>query len=74
MQASAEIIKAAARKGLNIVVDADALYLLSLPEYRDVVTVLAGQSSGSVVLTPNVVEYRRLVDGLAGGSDARLKD
>lgn len=75
MMATAEIIKEAKRKGISMVLDADALYLISLQEYRDVISELSSPSpSGSVVvLTPNVVEYKRLVDSIAGGSEDSLK-
>jgi ATP-dependent NAD(P)H-hydrate dehydratase len=75
MMATAEIIKEAKRKGISMVLDADALFLISLQEYRDVIAELVSPSpSGSVVvLTPNVVEYNRLVENIAGGSMDSLK-
>jgi ATP-dependent NAD(P)H-hydrate dehydratase len=53
----AQILKEAQERSIYLVLDADALFLLSLPEYR---SILRGYDK--VVLTPNVVEYKRLVD------------
>jgi len=44
------------QRPLPLVLDADALYLLSLPRYRHIL-----QDYPHVVLTPNVVEYQRLL-------------
>lgn len=75
LKATAEIIKAVRRKGINMVLDADALYLISLSEYKDVVSelVLESKTGSVVVLTPNKVEYQSLVDNIAGGSEMSLK-
>lgn len=75
MMATAEVIKEAKRKGISMILDADALYLISLEEYRHVISELSSPSPSKsvVVLTPNVVEYKRLVDNIAGGSEDSLK-
>lgn len=58
MKAVSMIILKARELNLHLVLDADALYMLSLTEYRNI---LAGYDK--VVLTPNVVEYKRLFEG-----------
>jgi ATP-dependent NAD(P)H-hydrate dehydratase len=55
-RAVAQIIGAARERGLHLIVDADALYMLALPEYQKL---LKGYEKA--VLTPNVVEYERLL-------------
>jgi ATP-dependent NAD(P)H-hydrate dehydratase len=55
MEATAKIIERAKSKRLALVVDADALFLLT--QYKDLI---AGYTE--VVLTPNAVEYQRLVE------------
>lgn len=58
LQAVARIV-AAARQQYNLfmVFDADALYMLSLPRYRDL---LKGYSRA--IITPNAMEYKRLFE------------
>jgi ATP-dependent NAD(P)H-hydrate dehydratase len=55
MEATAKIIEMAKSKRVALVVDADALFLLT--QYKDLI---AGYRK--VVLTPNAVEYQRLVE------------
>lgn len=55
MSAVAQIIRLAVEKNIHIVLDADALFLLSLPTYRSLI-----RGYKRVVLTPNVIEYSRL--------------
>ena len=55
MKAVAKIIQNARDQNLFMILDADALYMLSLPQYRNLV-----QGYDKVVLTPNIVEYQRL--------------
>ncbi len=62
MQAVARIIREARHRQLALVLDADALFLLTLPEYQ---TLLQGYSKA--ILTPNAVEYQRLLQ--AAGSN-----
>lgn len=59
LEATAQIIKRAQSEEhrLPLVIDADALFLLTLPKYR---TLLSDKSL--VVLTPNAMELRRLRD------------
>jgi ATP-dependent NAD(P)H-hydrate dehydratase len=57
-RAVARIIQAARERGLYLVLDADALYMLCLPEYR---SLLRGYDKA--ILTPNAVEYKRLING-----------
>jgi ATP-dependent NAD(P)H-hydrate dehydratase len=54
-KAVAKIILSAREHNLFLILDADALYMLSLSEYRNII-----QGYDKVVLTPNVVEYERL--------------
>jgi ATP-dependent NAD(P)H-hydrate dehydratase len=55
LKATTKIIKAAMERDLPIILDADGLFLLTLPENE---TLLKGYNR--VVLTPNVVERKRL--------------
>ena len=79
LDATARIIEKARELGVGLVLDADALYLLSMKEYH---YLLIGQVEGSklcsgkewdersiLVLTPNVVEYKRLLESVADGSE-----
>lgn len=59
LNATAKIIKKCQKRGLNVVLDADALYLLSLKKYQ---SVLYNTSKSTIVLTPNAVEYERLIN------------
>mmetsp|Transcript_756 Transcript_756/g.901 ORF Transcript_756/g.901 Transcript_756/m.901 type:complete len:381 (-) Transcript_756:30-1172(-) len=56
LDATAQIMKEAIKRNLPLVVDADALFLLTLDEYKDILS-----NYEKVVLTPNVVEYKRLL-------------
>jgi ATP-dependent NAD(P)H-hydrate dehydratase len=55
MKAVAKIITKAREQNLFLILDADALYMLSLPEYNNLV-----QGYDKVILTPNIIEYKRL--------------
>lgn len=55
-EATARIIQHAMKQQLTMVLDADALYLLTVPRYRGILS-----DYSNVVLTPNVMEYKRLV-------------
>ena len=66
-EATAQIIRYAKKQKLAMVLDADALWMLSQPEYRDL---FEGYDDAPVVLTPNVVEYKRLKENL---SEAQLE-
>ena len=60
LEATAQIIqRAQSQYHLPLVIDADALFLLTLPKYRDS-NLLSNDSS--VILTPNVIELKRLRD------------
>lgn len=54
-EATARIIQHAMKQDLALVLDADALWMLAQPKYRSIL----GDYT-KVVLTPNVVEYKRL--------------
>ena len=54
------IIEKAIECNLSLVLDADALYMLSLDEYRDLLFRLIKYEK--VVMTPNLMEFRRLKD------------
>lgn len=78
LDAVAEIIQRAREEGVALVLDADALYLLSLDKYRHLLVGVGEDShdnknvqkyNAAFVLTPNVVEYKRLVDSVAKGSE-----
>ena len=77
--ATAIIIKEARKRGISIVLDADALFLLSLSKYHHLIHFLQSPSEeelvdgSTVVLTPNVVEYKRLVNSIADGSEEKLR-
>lgn len=80
MTAVASIVTEAKRRGLPLVLDADALYMLCLDENRHLLVGGddeigdAGTDSPRpmIILTPNVVEYKRLVDSIGGGSEEEL--
>ena len=61
MKATARIMKEAMSRDLFLVVDADGLFLLTQEPYRDIF-----KDYQKVVLTPNVVEYKRLMDANNG--------
>jgi ATP-dependent NAD(P)H-hydrate dehydratase len=60
MKAVAKIIERVKQLNMYMVVDADALFMLSQPEYR---SILKGYNRA--VLTPNIVEYQRLFQNLS---------
>lgn len=64
MQAVARIIAQARQQNVYMVLDADALFLLSQPEYRNLL-----RGYDKAVLTPNVMEYKRLYEGLLDDDD-----
>ena len=88
MEAVSQIIRGAIQQGIPIVLDADALYLIGQEPYQNLLEEelkikLSSVSNSKndaaadvavVVLTPNVVEYKRLVDSIGEGSEERLKD
>jgi ATP-dependent NAD(P)H-hydrate dehydratase len=57
LAAVAQILQHAMTRNLFLVLDADALYLLTLPDYKNLI-----QNYKRIVLTPNAVEYQRLLD------------
>uniref|UniRef100_A0A7S4R5I8 ATP-dependent (S)-NAD(P)H-hydrate dehydratase n=1 Tax=Ditylum brightwellii TaxID=49249 RepID=A0A7S4R5I8_9STRA len=59
LRAVAQIIIRAREVNLPLILDADALYLLTLEPYRHILQ-SSKNNDGVVVLTPNVMEYRRL--------------
>jgi len=61
MEAVAQIIREGMSRNLSMVLDADALFLLTLEPLRDIF-----QGYSKVVLTPNIVEYKRLLDANNG--------
>lgn len=66
------IIERAIECNLSLVLDADALYMLSLDEYRDLLVQLLKYEN--VVMTPNLMEYRRLKDALRKGMSEGSSD
>ena len=67
MKAVAAIIQKARQDNLYMVLDADALFLLAQPEYRGIL-----KGYDRAILTPNVVEYKRLMN--VHGSDSSQED
>jgi ATP-dependent NAD(P)H-hydrate dehydratase len=63
MQAVAQIVQKARQRGLYLVLDADALFLLAQDEYRDLL-----KGYDRAVLTPNAIEYSRLYEKVTEGS------
>lgn len=61
LKATARIIQQAMEQNLFLVIDADGLFLLTQEPFRN----LLG-SYEKVVLTPNVIEYKRLMDANHG--------
>lgn len=57
MKATFSIMQKAMERNLCLIVDADGLYLLTLEPYRDMF-----RDYEKLVLTPNVMEYKRLLD------------
>jgi len=79
MTAVADIVIEAKKRGLPLVLDADALYMLCLEENHNILcsddTFEAATTNSHqpvIILTPNVVEYKRLVDSIGGGSEEEL--
>jgi ATP-dependent NAD(P)H-hydrate dehydratase len=62
--AVALIVIEARKLGIYLVLDADALSVLSQPGYRNLL-----KGYDKAILTPNVVEYQRLMDGNSGGEN-----
>ena len=54
-QATERIIQEAKEMGLHLVLDADALFMLSLPQYQSIL-----QGYDKAILAPNAMEYKRL--------------
>eukprot|EP00559_Dactyliosolen_fragilissimus_P008883 CAMPEP_0184860990 /NCGR_PEP_ID=MMETSP0580-20130426/5772_1 /TAXON_ID=1118495 /ORGANISM="Dactyliosolen fragilissimus" /LENGTH=272 /DNA_ID=CAMNT_0027358307 /DNA_START=713 /DNA_END=1532 /DNA_ORIENTATION=+ len=78
MRATADIIREAKNRGLGLVLDADALFLLTLEQNRDLLSgggaaAAAATNNTTIVLTPNSVEYKRLVATLGEGSEDILE-
>ncbi len=75
MEATSIIIQKAMGQNLNIVLDADGLFLLSMEGHWDIFTrgLIESESKSKVILTPNVVEYKRLVDSMGEGSEDILR-
>ena len=65
-QATAQIMKQAMARNLWIVIDADALFLLTLDDYKGILA-----DYDNFVLTPNVMEYKRLMQAF-GNEDLGL--
>jgi ATP-dependent NAD(P)H-hydrate dehydratase len=63
MKAVARIIQKARQRGLYMVLDADALFMLAQDEYRDLL-----KGYDRAVLTPNAIEYSRLYEKVTEGS------
>jgi len=68
MKATARIMEQAKASNIPLVIDADALFLLTLPEHQHIVLQQKQQQQKQedvvMVLTPNAMEYKRLVDAI----------
>ncbi len=65
MEATSRIIRKAMSRNIPLIIDADGLFILTLPEYESVLREDTGSSEKSlIILTPNAMEWKRL-DGLA---------
>jgi len=76
MNATAQIIRDARKKGVGLVLDADALFLLSLEDYHDLLLRNDDdeREENAFVLTPNVVEYERLLNSIGNGSEDHFRN
>jgi ATP-dependent NAD(P)H-hydrate dehydratase len=69
LRATSRIIQIAMDQNLPLVIDADALFLLTLPAYQDLLKASSSSGASSViVLTPNAMELQRLA-GKGGNWD-----
>mmetsp|Transcript_65390 Transcript_65390/g.80049 ORF Transcript_65390/g.80049 Transcript_65390/m.80049 type:complete len:382 (-) Transcript_65390:16-1161(-) len=59
LESVSKIIINVLKEGNPLVLDGDALYLISLPKYRDIISKY-GSKGYNVILTPNAMEFRRL--------------
>ena len=64
LRATAEIIRRAMSIDLPLVIDADALFLLTQEPYKDLLKAPTINPNRIVVLTPNAVELKRLQDAV----------
>jgi len=64
MKAVAAVIRKAPQRNVYMVLDADALFLPAQPEYRNLL-----QGYDRAILTPNVMEYKRLYENLSHDDD-----
>lgn len=63
MEATSQIINKALSMNIPLVLDADALFILTLPKYKSILTPSSGEQSSNkspVILTPNAMEWKRL--------------
>jgi ATP-dependent NAD(P)H-hydrate dehydratase len=63
-EATSQIMLAAMARDLALIVDADALFLLTLEKYRGILV-----NYQKVVLTPNIMEYKRLAEAYGNSKD-----
>lgn len=68
LRATAEIIQRAMSIDLPLVIDADALFLLTQEPYKDILKAPTTNPNRIVVLTPNAVELKRLQDAVVNCS------
>ena len=59
LEATSKIIKLTSEYNVSLVLDADVLYLISLPFYRPIIQHALTNKKNAIVLTPNVAEYKR---------------
>jgi ATP-dependent NAD(P)H-hydrate dehydratase len=67
-----KIIEKAIEYDLSLILDADALFMLSLDDYRDLLLRLLQYEK--VIMTPNLMEFRRLQDALKDEMTDRTGD
>jgi ATP-dependent NAD(P)H-hydrate dehydratase len=70
--AVSSIIEKAIECNLSLILDADALFMLGLDEYRDLLLRLMRYEH--VVMTPNLMEFRRLKSALQNGTSEDCVD
>lgn len=67
-----KVLRKAVEAKLILVLDADALFMLSLEEYRSLFVELSGYER--CVMTPNLMEMRRLNDAISSGESLETSE
>jgi len=72
-KATSRIIQQAIHRDISLVLDADALYMLTMDEFQYLIPALTQRPMSNTILTPNVVEYNNFVGKIGNGSEQTLK-